>query len=285
MTAGKVFGNLYLTEKVNADDFDEEDEDIAVVLASQAAIAVDNARLSEGSAHLLGQVRAMQRQRDLFFAMMNHELRNALTGVYGWAERLTRKTKSPEAADRAAREVYEGTERTIALLNNFLDLSRLDAGRLQPVWRTVNPAVVVQRVLTGFEPAAEDKRLTLSAQLPGEPPQLETDPVRLQQILVNLLSNAVRHSPAGGRVEVEVRVDTTAVEFTVRDDGPGIPLDIQERIFEPFERFDTSSGLGTGLGLPVSRRLAEVLRGRLWVSSVPGSGAAFTLAIPLGPQQ
>jgi signal transduction histidine kinase len=280
MTAGKVFGNLYFTEKVNAPEFDDDDEDVAVVLAAQAAVAVENARLSEGSAHLLAQVRAMQRQRDLFFAMMNHELRNALTGVYGWAERLVRK-RTPEAAEQAAQEVYEGTERTITLLNNFLDLTRLDAGRMQPVWRAVDPAVAVHRALTGFEPAAEEKRLTLSAEVPGEPPVVETDPVRLQQILVNLLSNAVRHSPPGGRIAVTVRTDAAAVDFEVRDEGPGIPEDALERIFEPFERFDPSSGLGTGLGLPVSRRLAEVLRGRLSVSNAPGKGAVFTLSLPL----
>jgi signal transduction histidine kinase len=280
MMAGKVFGNLYLTEKVNAAEFDDEDEDIAVVLAGQAAVAVENARLSEGSAHLLAQVRSMQRQRDLFFAMMNHELRNALTGVYGWAERLVRK-KTPEAAEQAALEVYEGTERTITLLNNFLDLSRLDAGRLQPVRREVDSAAAVHRVLSGFEPAADEKHLTLSAQLPDKCPVVVTDPVRLQQILVNLLSNAVRHSPVGGRIEVAVRVDGAAVDFTVGDEGPGIPVDAQERIFEPFERFDPSSGLGTGLGLPVSRRLAEVLRGRLTVSNLPGKGAVFTLSLPL----
>src|SRR5439155_20045231 len=95
---GGVFGNLYLTEKIGAAEFDDEDEAIAVLLASQAAVAVENAGL-------LGQIRAMQRQRDLFFAMMNHELRNALTGVYGGAERpLGRKT--PEVSARAAREVY-----------------------------------------------------------------------------------------------------------------------------------------------------------------------------------
>jgi signal transduction histidine kinase len=280
MTAGKVFGNLYLTEKEDAGEFDDQDEDIAVLLASQAAVAVDNARLSEGSAHLLAQVRAMQRQRDLFFAMMNHELRNALTGVYGWAERLIRR-KSPEAAQQAALEVYEGTERTISLLNNFLDLSRLDAGRLQPVRRAVDPAAVVGRVLTGFEPAAEEKQLLLRAEMPDEAPVLQTDPVRLQQILVNLVSNAVRHSPVGGHIDVRVTVDGTAALFTVGDEGPGIPPELHERIFEPFERFDTASGLGTGLGLPVSRRLAEVLRGRLTVASVPGAGAVFTLSLPL----
>src|SRR6059036_1623092 len=93
---GKVFGNLYLTEKVGVDEFSVEDEAIAVLLAASTAVAVENARLHEASQDLLGQVRTMQRQRDLFFAMMNHELRNALTGVYGWAERLV-KGKSAES--------------------------------------------------------------------------------------------------------------------------------------------------------------------------------------------
>lgn len=280
----KVLGNLYLTEKLEALEFDDKDEDVAVLLATQAAVAVENARLIEGSERLLGQVQAMQRQRDLFFAMMNHELRNALTGVYGWAERLVRR-KTPETADQAAREVYDGTERTITLLNNFLDLTRLDAGRMQPVRRVVDPAMVVQRVLTGFEPAAEAKELTLGAKLSERLPVIETDPVRLQQILVNLVSNAVRHTPAGGHIEVGVNVAGDAIEFAVRDDGPGIPADVRERIFEPFERFDPGSGLGTGLGLPVSRRLAEVLDGSLALTCPPGKGAVFTLSLPLTPSE
>src|SRR5438093_1250876 len=133
---GKVFGNLYLTEKVGVDEFSVEDEAIAVLLAASTAVAVENARLHEASQDLLGQVRTMQRQRDLFFAMMNHELRNALTGVYGWAERLV-KGKSAEAIAQAGREGYEGADRTITLLNNFLDLTRLDPGKVRPVWREV----------------------------------------------------------------------------------------------------------------------------------------------------
>ena len=278
ITTGKtVFGNLYLTEKTGAAEFDAEDERIAVQLASQAAVAVENMRL-------LDQVRAMQRQRDLFFAMMNHELRNALTGVYGWADRLVRR-KNPEATEQAAREVYEGTERAIALLNNFLDLARLDAGKVQPVWREVEPAAVVQRALTGFEPAADAKHLLFRVEVAADSGagRLQTDPVRLQQILTNLLSNAVRHSPLGGTISVALREIKQGWEFVVQDEGPGIPVDVQERIFEPFERFDPDSGIGTGLGLPVSRRLADVLGGRLTVSSRPEGGAAFTLTLPSEP--
>lgn len=274
-----ILGNLYLTNKIDAEEFDEEDEAIAVMLAAQAAASVENARLFEESESLLEQVRAMQRQRDLFFAMINHELRNALAGVYGWAERLVHRQR-PELAAQAAQEVYEGTERTISLLNNLLDLTQLDAGRVQPVWREVDADMAVRRALVGFEPAAEAKQLQLLAEVPEDLPSLVTDPVRLQQILVNLLSNAVRHSPFGGRVHITVVPHAGAVDITVRDEGPGIPAEVQERIFEPFERFDPAAGHGTGLGLAVSRRLAEVLGGRLSVSSAITGGACFSLSLP-----
>jgi signal transduction histidine kinase len=252
-----------------------------VLLAAQAAAAIENARLMEESTRLISQVRDMQRQRDLFFAMMNHELRNALTGVFGWAERLVR----PRTADglaQAAREVYEGTERTISLLNNFLDLTRLDSGKVRPVWRDVDAREAAQRALTGFEPAAEVKHLALVVDASANV-SLRTDPVRLQQILVNLVSNAVRHSPDGARLQVGVRPNGGTVEFLVQDEGAGIPPEALDRIFEPFERFDPHSGIGTGLGLPVSRRLAEVLGGHLRVKSSTGQGATFILELPIHP--
>ena len=276
---GGVFGNLYLTEKIDASEFSDEDEAIAVLLAGQAAIAVENARLLGESEQLVGQIKAMQRQRDLFFAMMNHELRNALTGVYGWAERLVRR-KTPGVSDQAAREVYEAADRTIVLLNNFLDLMRLDAGKVRPVIREVDTATVVQRAVSTSEPAAAVKQQRLAVMLDGAPGTLRTDPVRLEQILVNLLSNAVRHSPERASVQVDVAAEAGSVRFSVIDHGPGVPLELRDRIFEPFERFDPHSGHGTGLGLPVSRRLAEALGGSLKVEETSSGGATFILKLP-----
>jgi two-component system, NarL family, sensor histidine kinase DevS len=278
----EVFGNLYLTDKIGAAEFSLEDQAIAVLLAAQAAVAIENARLNDESRRLVGQVGEMQRQRDLSFAMMNHELRNALTGVYGWAERLVRG-KSPEGAARATREVYEGAERTITLLNNFLDLARLDAGKVRPVWREVDIVAAIERATAGIRPIAEAKQVTLEVRRAGPGRELRTDPVRLEQILLNLLSNAVRHGPEKSAVVVEVLAADSEVRFAVIDHGPGIPPELQTRIFEPFERFDPHSGVGTGLGLPVSRRLAEVLGGRLTVQSTPGRGATFALTLPAAP--
>ena len=278
-----VFGNLYLTEKIGAPEFDDEDEAIAVLLASQAAVAVENARLYGESEQLLGQIRAMQRQRDLFFAMMNHELRNALTGVYGWAERLVRR-KTPEISEQAAREVYEAADRTITLLNNFLDLMRLDAGKVRPVLRDVDVREALQRAAATGEPAASAKQLDLSITAGGRgaPATIRTDPVRLDQILVNLLSNAIRHSPERASVHMKAEASGNGgqVAFCVVDHGPGVPVDLRDRIFEPFERFDPHSGHGTGLGLPVSRGLAEALGGTLSVEETEGGGATFILKLP-----
>lgn len=277
-----VFGNLYLTEKIDAPEFSDEDEAIAVLLATQAAVAIENARLHGESEQLVGQVQTMQRQRDLFFAMMNHELRNALTGVYGWAERLVRR-KSPDVIDRAAREVYEAADHTIVLLNNFLDLMRLDAGKVRPVWRDVEADTALQRAIVSSEPAAAARRVQLHARSRSAT-SLRTDPVRLDQILVNLLSNAIRHSPEGAGIEVAADSRDGHVAFAVIDHGPGVPLELRERIFEPFERFDPHSGAGTGLGLPVSRRLAAALGGTLIVEETAGGGATFVLRLPLAPE-
>jgi signal transduction histidine kinase len=277
---GGTFGNLYLTEKTGASEFSDEDEAIAVLLAAQAAAAIENARLHGESEQLVQRIQALQRQRDLFFAMMNHELRNALTGVYGWAERLVRK-KTPEALEQAGREVFEAAERTITLLNNFLDLTRLDAGKIRPVLRDVNAGDVAHRAVTALLPTAETRGVGLEEQWERPAFPIRTDPMLLEQILVNLLSNAVRHSPERASVTLAVERSVEQVLFHVTDQGAGIDPGLHAKIFEPFERFDPNSGLGTGLGLPVSRRLAEVLGGRLTLRSTVGQGARFTLTLPV----
>jgi signal transduction histidine kinase len=283
ISASKVFGNLYLAEKIGAAEFTEEDEAITVMLAAQAAAAVESARLYEETADLLARVQTMQRQRDQFFAMINHELRNALTGVYGWAEQLLR-AKAPSTVQRATREVFEAAERTITLMNNLLDLSRLDAGRVQAVFKDVPIGAVVERARAAVQPAADAKGITLHEEYPPAAAVCRTDPLRLEQILVNLLSNAVRHSRPGE--EVLIRTEATAEEIVIHviDRGPGIALEEQAKIFEPFVRVDSESGLGSGLGLPVSRRMAEILGGRLTVHSALGMGATFTVGLPNPPR-
>lgn len=271
-------GNLYLTEKLDGAEFTEEDEAIAVILAAQAAVAVENATLYENGQHLIREVKSMQASRDRFFAMINHELRNALTAVYGWADLLLRKLG--DQAPRAAREVHESAERTLALLNDVLDLSRLEAERLRPSVREIDVQRVITDALAAVEPAAAARAIELrTVGLNGTEP-CETDPRRVHQILTNLLSNAVRHSPEGGRVTLRTDIGDRKLRFSVIDHGPGIPASQQANIFEAFNQAGARDERGTGLGLTLSKQLALMLGGDLRVESTVGKGSTFTLDIP-----
>ena len=275
-----TFGNLYLTEKIGADEFTEEDERIALLLAAQAAAAVENARLHEESARLLEEVQQLQRSRERFFAMVNHELRNSLAAVYGWSEMLVRK-KNPADVPRAAFEVLDSAEQAVRLINDLLDLSRLDEDRLRPVIQPVDCAAVARRALGRLTPAAESKHVRLGESVPADLPPSATDAVRVEQISVNLLTNAIRHAPDGGTVALVGYERNDRIVLEVRDDGPGIGPEDVERVFDVYVTKAGEEGRGTGLGLPLSRRLARLLGGELVAESRPGEGGRFRLELPI----
>lgn len=274
-----VFGNLYLTEKEGGGEFTAEDEYLIQLFASQAAAAVDNARLHDQSARLLEEVQQLQRARERFFAMVNHELRNALAAVFGWAEMLVRK-KDPATVPPAAYEVLDSAELAIRLINDLLDLSRLDEDRLRPVMQQVDPSAATHRAIARAVPAAEKKRVKLVAKAPPRAAVAHTDANRLEQILTNLLNNAIRHTPEGSDVLVEVTTEPGMVVFEVIDHGPGVDPTELESIFDIYLT-SAEDGRGLGLGLPLSRRLARLLGGELRALH-HGDGGRFRLELPAG---
>ncbi|HEY7636283.1 MAG TPA: GAF domain-containing sensor histidine kinase [Gemmatimonadales bacterium] len=274
-----VFGNLYLTEKVGGDVFTDLDESVAVILAATTAAAVENARLHEESARLLEEVQGLHRARERFFAMVNHELRNALAAVYGWSEMLVRK-KDPATVPKAAFEVLDSAKQAIGLINDLLDLSRLDEDRLRPVIRAVEPGSIARRAVGRVTPAAEAKRVTVSLDMAPDLPSCDTDASRVEQILVNLLGNAITHTPDGKGVRLHIKTGQGVVTFLVEDDGSGIPEGETERIFDIYVTKPREDGAGVGLGLPLSRRLARLLGGELRAES--GTlGGCFILELPV----
>ena len=279
-----VFGNLYLTEKLEAEAFSEEDEHIAVLLAATVAAIVENARLHEESARLIEEVQELHRTRERFFAMVNHELRNALAGVYGWAEMLVRK-KDPATVPRAAFEVLDSAQQAVGLINDLLDLSRLDEDRLKPVIRAVDPGAIARRALGRVTPAAEAKQVRLELEVLPALPTCETDASRVEQILINLLGNAIHHTPEASAVHLGVSAGDGVVRYSVRDEGPGIPEGEVERVFDIYVTKAVGENRGAGLGLPLSRRLARLLRGELHaVPAVHGEGGCFVLELPASPE-
>lgn len=275
-----VIGNLYLTDKVDGLPFSEEDEDLCLLLAGVAAAAVQNAMHHEDSARLLEEVHSLLKSRKRFFAMVNHELRNALAGVYGWAEMLVRK-KDPATLPRAAFEVLEASRSALTLIQDLLDVSVLDENRLQPRFQDVDCALLARKAITRVTPASQARRVSVLLQPPPAPVTCRTDGDRVQQILVNLLTNAIRHTPEGSTVTVAANAAGDHAVFTVTDEGPGIPDALLERIFDVYFTKPGEAGIGTGLGLPLSRRLARVLRGDLVAENRTEGGAVFTLSLPL----
>jgi signal transduction histidine kinase len=276
---GGVFGSLYLTEKDGGEEFTEEDEDLAILLAAKTAAAVQNARHHEESARLLAEVQQLHRARERFFAMVNHELRNALAAVYGWAELLVRK-RDPATVPRAAFEVLDSAQYAIALINDLLDLSRLDEDRLKPIIRRVDPVSIARHAVGRVTPAATLKQVALNLIPKPALPNCETDANRVEQILVNLLSNAIKHAPERSSVTLSIAAVNERVVFRVEDDGPGVPPTDIERIFDIYVTKADEEAQGLGLGLPLSRRLARLLGGELHAVAHPGKGGCFILEVP-----
>ncbi len=276
---GRVCGSLYLTEKAGGEAFTEEDEHLAILLAAKTTAAVENARHHEDSARLLAEVQQLQRARERFFAMVNHELRNALAAVYGWSEMLVRK-KDPATVPRAAFEVLDSAQYAIGLINDLLDLSRLDEDRLKPVIRRVEAVSMARHAVGRVTPAANLKQVTLQLTAGPDLPSSETDASRVEQILVNLLSNAIKHAPERSSVTVSIAAADKRVVYTVEDEGPGVPAADLERIFDIYVTRPGEEAQGLGLGLPLSRRLARLLGGELRAVSLPGKGGCFILEVP-----
>lgn len=277
-----TFGNLYLTEKHGGGPFTEEDEDIAILLAARTAAAVENARHHEESARLLEEVQQLHRTRERFFAMVNHELRNALAAVYGWSEMLVRK-RDPATVPRAAFEVLDSAQHAVTLINDLLDLSRLDEDRLKPVIRAVEPLSMASRAVRRVTPAAELKQVAVQVAPEPELPTCETDASRVEQILVNLLGNAIKYAPERSTVRVEIAAHGQRIEYRVEDRGPGVPESELERIFDIYVTKAGEESRGLGLGLPLSRRLARLLGGELRALELAEGGGCFVLELPATP--
>lgn len=277
-----IFGNLYLTEKLGGGFFTEEDEHVAVLLAANTSAAVENARLHEESARLLEEVQQLHRTRERFFAMVNHELRNSLAAVYGWAEMMVRK-KDPATVPRAAYEVLESAQQAVGLINDLLDLSRLDEDRLRPVIRATEPGLLARRAIARVTPAAETKHILLQVDVAPNLPSCDTDGSRVEQILVNLLGNAINHAPEGSTVRLEVSAEQPMVIYKLLDEGSGIQERDLERIFDIYVTKPAGESQGVGLGLPLSRRLARLLGGELHAIARPGQGGCFILELPAAP--
>jgi two-component system phosphate regulon sensor histidine kinase PhoR len=236
--------------------------------------------------HDITERRRVDRIRRDFVANASHELRTPLTSIRGFVEALEDGAVSdPATAPRFLAKVRAHADRMAALVDDLLELSRLESGERPPLWEEVVPAEIAEDVVSSFSELAAGKGTTLARADRGAP-VVVTDAERLRRILEHLVDNAIKYTPAGGRVEVSTAAwaEGRAV-VEVRDNGPGIAPEHLPRVFERFYRVDKARSRelgGTGLGLAIVKHLAEGMGAAVSVSSELGKGACFTVALPSG---
>ncbi|HVV84428.1 MAG TPA: PAS domain S-box protein [Kofleriaceae bacterium] len=231
------------------------------------------------------ELRAASAAKSEFLSSMSHELRTPLNAVLGFAQLLEHDRKQPltERQHERLQHVLRGGEHLLRLIDDVLDLSRIEAGRVSMSCEPVSLTDVLHDVLTTLEPMASRSHVTLElGLLPRELPQVVADRTRLAQILMNFGSNAIKYGKKGGRATFEVGILGDCVRTTVIDDGIGIPADKRDKLFEPFQRAGQETGPieGTGIGLVISKRLAALMQGKVGFSSEVGIGSRFWVEVP-----
>jgi signal transduction histidine kinase len=282
MTArGRTVGAITFLHTTESDRrYDEADLAVAQELARRAATAIDNAMLYREV------VEANQAKSD-FLAVMSHELRTPLTAVIGYSELIADEIVGPVNATQKEQlsRIRSSSTHLLNLIEEILAFARIEAGQETVRLEGVELRAVVREAQEVIEPLISRKRLRLVADLPAERVEMDTDPGKLRQILLNLIANAVKFTDEG-EIRVTLRRDGSAVELSVADSGVGIPPAHLERIFDPFwqvEQTRTRKVGGTGLGLSVARQLARLLGGDLTVESEVGRGSTFRVRLGTEP--
>ena len=264
-----------------------------------ATVEEASRELTEKNRRLAQAVERLQeadRVKSNFLATVSHELRTPLTSVIGYSEMLLEGIAGElnDEQREYVRTVMEKGDQLLQLITGILDISRMEAGEMKIDRHPFDLDEVVGVALTTVAPHARRKKLVMSCNVPEALPLVYGDRDKIRQVILNLLGNAVKFTPEGGKIEVTATVapllpapdSARAVRVSVKDSGIGVPPEHQKRVFDPFFQVDNSSTReygGTGLGLSIVKRLVEAHSGSLWMESEPGKGATFFFTLPLAP--
>jgi signal transduction histidine kinase len=274
---GQTLGLLTLALRDRARQYDGADLAVAQELAGRAAIALDNSRLYRES-------QVASRTKDEFLAMVSHELRTPINAVLGWSAMLREHRLDASKAEYACDAIERSARAQAQMLEQLLDVSRAMSGKLELRLAPAHLAGVVGAALDAVRPEAEERKVRISSRLDRSLPLVMVDPERLQQVVINLVSNAVKFSPGEGAVDVELRRDDSSAEIVVRDQGIGITREFLPYIFDRFRQGDgrRKANHGLGLGMSIARDIVERHGGTITADSAgEGKGATFTVHLPL----
>jgi signal transduction histidine kinase len=283
---GEVIGGLFFGH-ANVGVFTSRAERLALGIASSAAIAMDNARLYAAERSARAEAELANKAKADFLASMSHELRTPLNAIGGYAALLADGIRGPitDAQRADLVRIRQNQHHLLSLINDILNFAKIEAGRVQFDVQAVAMHDALRELEALIAPQLLEKQLHYEYRSCDSGYVARVDRDRMQQILLNLLSNAAKFTPLGGSITVECDATADALSVHVQDTGTGVPPDKLEAIFEPFvqlERGRSGTNPGTGLGLSISRDLARAMGGDIAVRSTPGVGSRFILTLPRG---
>ena len=275
----------FTVNKQTPGEFSPEVVELLTTFATQSALAIQNARLFRELADKSHQLEVASQHKSEFLANMSHELRTPLNAILGFSELLSERLFGDlnTKQDEYLKDIHASGQHLLSLINDILDLSKIEAGRMELELTDVHLPTTLDNALTLVRERAGRRGIALQMATDERLGYVRADERKVRQVVLNLLSNAIKFTPEGGRIEVEAKQVDGSVEISVSDTGDGIAPEDQEAIFEEFRQVGTAAKKveGTGLGLALSRKFIELHGGRIWVESQVGVGSTFTFTIPM----
>jgi signal transduction histidine kinase len=281
---GRVLGCLGVTRN-RVGTFPADTVEMLRTFATQSALAIQNARLYRELVQKSLELEAASQHKSEFLANMSHELRTPLNAIIGFSEVLSEGMFGEINAKQAEylRDILESGRHLLSLINDILDLSKIEAGRMDLELAVFDLPQALEDALILVRERATRRGITLHKAVDPQLGAIRADERKVKQVVLNLLSNALKFTPEGGRIEVRAVPTDGAVEVSVEDTGIGIAPEDQEAVFEEFRQVGLADkkAEGTGLGLALCRKFVELHGGRIWVKSQVGVGSTFTFTLPL----
>jgi signal transduction histidine kinase len=279
----QIIGSLSFNRKAPG-EFPPEVVDVLKTFATQSALAIQNARLFREIADKSAQLEAASRHKSEFLANMSHELRTPLNAIIGFSEVLVDRMfgELNEKQEEYLKDIYASGQHLLSLINDILDLSKIEAGRMELELSEFDLPSAIDNALILVRERASRRGITLGHSVDDRLGQIRGDERKVKQVLLNLLSNALKFTPEGGRIDVRAAPQDGVAEISVADTGVGIAPEDQDAVFEEFRQVGTADKKveGTGLGLALSRKFIELHGGRIWVESEVGKGSTFRFTLP-----
>lgn len=285
-----VIGVISVNRNSPAENFTHEEIMLLHTLATQAAAAIQNARLYEEQRATAEQLRELDKLKSQFLANMSHELRTPLNSIIGFSRVIMKGIDGPitDLQQQDLSAIYSAGQHLLNMINDILDISKIEAGKMELAFEEIDLTEIFESVLSTARGLVKDKPVKLISSIVETLPRVHADPTRVRQILLNLLSNAAKFTDEGSiTLSAKQRLDSydqPEIYISVTDTGVGIPLESQVDLFEPFTQVDGSATRktgGTGLGLSITRLLVDLHGGSITIESAPGMGSTFSFSIPL----